>query len=175
MSRKVEVQMEDGSTVEFTEKQRFVKTSEYDGNFGQVRFDFANGKVRTFNIPADLRMRLACHGAEDKIGSECSGLADVDDCVLAVEGMIARLEKGDWNKEREKSGLAGASTLIRALVEHSGKPVETIKTFLAGKTHAEKIALRDDPAIRPIVDRLEAEKKKKAASIDTTALLDELN
>lgn len=174
MSEKVAVQMEDGRVVEFTEKQKFIKTGECDGNFGAVRFDFRNGKTLNFVIPAEMRMRLAVHGAEQKIGDECSGLKEVEDCVLAVESMIARLEKGEWQKEREKSAMAGTSVLIRALCESSGKPVETIKAFLADKTHAQKIAIRNNPKIKPIVERLEAEKAKAAPAIDTDALLDEL-
>jgi hypothetical protein len=86
--------------------------------------------------------------------------------------MIARLKKGEWQKEREKSGMAGTSVLIRALVESSGKPVETVKAFLADKTHAEKIALRNNPKIKPIVDRIEAEKANKSGSVDSDALLE---
>lgn len=175
MSEKVTVQMEDGRVLEFGAKQKFIKTGECEGNFGQVRFDFRNGKTLEFPIPAEMRMRLAVHGAEQKIGDECSGVDEVEDCVLAVEGMIARLNAGEWTKPRQSNGMAGTSVLIRALVESSGKSVETIKAFLADKTHAQKIALRNNPKIQPIIARLEAEKQKAAPAIDTDALLGELN
>jgi hypothetical protein len=176
MAEKTAVQMEDGRVVEFSAKQKMIKTGEVDGNFGSVRFDFRNGKTLVYNIGAEMRMRLAVHGAEQKIGDECSGIEEVDDCVLAVEAMIARLEKGEWQKERASNGMAGTSILTRALVESSGKPVEVIKAFLADKTHAQKLALRNNPKIKAIVDRLEAEKsaKKPATEIDTDALLGEL-
>ena len=74
--------------------------------------------------------------------------------------------------------MAGTSILVRALVESTGKPVEAIKAFLANKSHAEKVALRGNPRIKPIVERMEAEKAAKAsgkAGVDTDALLDELS
>jgi hypothetical protein len=176
MSEKTAVQMEDGRIVEFTAKQKLIKSTEVDGSFGAVQFDFRNGKTIKY-IPAKaMLLQLAVHGASQKIGDECSGLEEVDDCVLAVENMIARLDKGEWSKERTTSGMAGTSVLTRALVESSGKPVETIKAFLLDKTHAQKLALRNNPKIKVIVDRLEAEKnaKKPAVDIDTDALLGEL-
>ena len=67
---------------------------------------------------------------------------------------------------------------MRALVESTGKTAEEIKKFLSDKTAAQKAALRTNPKIKPIVDRLEAEKAaksaKKADAVDTDALLNEL-
>lgn len=173
---KMAVQMEDGRVVEFSAKQKMLKSSEIDGNFGEVRFDFRNGKTLKYIPAKEMLLRLALHGAEQKIGDECSGVDEIDDCVLAVEGMIARLDRGEWGKERASNGMAGTSVLIRALCEQSGKPLDTIKKFLADKSHAQKIAIRNNPKVKIIVERLEAEKaaKKPAPVIDTDALLDEL-
>jgi hypothetical protein len=53
---------------------------------------------------------------------------------------------------------------------------EAIKEFLATKSQAEKIALRNNPKIKVVVDRLEAEKlAKKGGGIDSDALLDDLD
>jgi hypothetical protein len=62
--------------------------------------------------------------------------------------------------------MAGASVLIRALVELRGKSVEEVKAFLSGKTHAEKLALREVPQVKAIIQRLEAEKASKRPQID---------
>ena len=51
--------------------------------------------------------------------------------------------------------------------------MEEIKTFLAGKTPAEKTALRNTAALRPIIARLEEEKGKKS-NVDADALLGQL-
>lgn len=177
MADKVAVQMEDGRVLEFGAKQKMIKTSEIDGSAITCRFDFVNGKSLAYMPMGDIRLQLIAHGAEQKIGDECSGITEVEDCVLAVEQIIARLDKGEWGKERSKNGMAGTSILIQALCEKSGKPVQTIKDFLADKSQAQKLALRNNPAVKVIVDRLEAEKQAKkgpAEVIDTDALLGEL-
>ncbi len=177
-TEKTAVTMEDGRIVEFGAKQKMLKNSTIDGSYVETRFDFANGKSLVY-IPGDaaIKAKLMAHGAEQKIGDETAGIVEVEDCFLAVEAMIARLEKGEWGKERASNGMAGTSILIRALCEKSGKPVDTIKAFLADKTQAQKLALRNNPAVKVIVDRLEAEKAAKKAPadvIDTDALLGEL-
>lgn len=68
--------------------------------------------------------------------------------------------------------MAGTSVLIRALCELYKQPVANIKAFLKDKTQAEKLALRNNPAVKPVVERLEAEKNAKAGSkVDSDALL----
>lgn len=167
-----DVKMQDGRTVQFVGKRKLLKESFPDTK--TVRLDFRNGQTRTFEIPSDLMSKFATHGAEQKLGDETAGLEDVDDMVLGVDELIGRLVKGEWSTRREGSGAAGTSVLLRALVELSGKTPEAIKTFLAGKSHAEKIALRNSAKLKPIVDRLEAEKNAKASKVDTDALLAEV-
>lgn len=169
------VTMTDGRVVDFAGKRKLLKESSVtaDGKV-QVRLDFRNGETRLFTIPDNLLNKFAAHGAEQKLGDEIAGLNDVEDCVLAVDELIDRLYNGEWSVKREANGMAGTSVLVRALVEHTGKPVEAIKQFLAGKSQAEKVALRNNPKIKPIVERIEAEKASKKANVDTDAMLGEL-
>ena len=169
------VTMQDGRIVEFAGKRKLLKESlqSPEGKV-QVRLDFRNGETRLFTIPDNMLAKFAAHGAEQKLGDEIAGLADVDDCVIAVDELIDRLYNGEWGVKREANGMAGTSVLVRALVEHTGKTVEQIKTFLSGKSQAEKVALRNNPKIKPIVERIEAEKASKAAKVDTDAMLGEL-
>lgn len=170
------VTMSDGKIVDFAGKTRMLKTSvEKDGKLS-VRLDFRNGSVVNFALPENLLVKFALHGAEQKLGDEIAGVVDIDDAVIAVEELTARLALGEWNVRREPgNSIAGTSVLARALAESSGKTMDTIKAFLATKTHAEKMALRNMPAIKVIVDRLEAEKVKKSTKeVDTTGLLGEL-
>lgn len=172
------VTMTDGAIVEFPGKRKLQKTSIVaDNDVLQVRLDFVNGEFRLFTLPPALVATFALHGAEQKLGDEISGLDDINDCVLAIDTLIDRLYEGKWNATREANGMAGASILARALVEQSGKDMATIRTFLSDKTQAQKVALRQNPAIKPIVDRLEAEKAKKPSknAIDTDALLGSLS
>lgn len=169
------VTLTDGRVVDFAGKRKLLKESSVnaDGKV-QVRLDFRNGETRLFTLPDNLLAKFAAHGAEQKLGDEIAGLNDVEDCVLAVDELIDRLYNGEWSVKREASGMAGTSVLVRALVEHTGKTVEQIKQFLSGKSQAEKVALRNNPKIKPIVERIEAEKASKKANVDTDAMLGEL-
>lgn len=174
------VTMTDGRNVDFVGKRKILKESliSADGSQVAVRIDFRNAETRTFALPASLLNKFAAHGAEQKLGDEVAGVEDVDDAVLAIDSLIDRLNKGEWSVQREAGGMSGASILLKAMVEFSGKTVEQIKEFLATKTQAEKMALKNNAKIKPIVERLTAEKEAKAASkgvvIDTDALLGEL-
>lgn len=170
------VTMQDGRVVDFAGKRKLLKESlqTEDGKV-QVRLDFRNGETRLFTLPETMISKFAAHGAEQKLGDEIAGLQDVEDCVIAMDELIDRLYNGEWTVKRESSGMAGTSVLVRALVEHTGKSVEQIKQFLAGKSQAEKIALRNNAKIQPIVQRIEAEKASKATNVDTEAMLGELD
>lgn len=171
------VTMNDGRTVDFAGKRKLLKESFVD-DAGKVavRMDFVNGESRLYTIPDSLMTKFAAHGAEQKLGDEIAGLGDVDDCVLAVDQLMERLTGPDgWNVTREGNGLAGTSVLARALAEAKGATIEKVREFLKSKTQAEKIALRNNPAIKPIVERIESEKANKAgANVDTDKLLGEL-
>lgn len=169
------VTMQDGRVVDFAGKRKLLKESSVENGVAQVRLDFRNGETRLFTIPAAMTLRFATHGAEQKLGDEIAGLEDTDDCVIAIDDLIERLYNGEWAIKREGSGMAGTSILARALVEHTGKTAEAIKTFLSTKTQAEKVALRNNPKIKPIVQRLEDEKSSKNTKVDTDALLGELS
>lgn len=174
---KIDVTMTDGRTVQFNKKQKLVKTSELDdnGNFVSLRLDFVNGETRIFTPPPSLLGRFAAHGAEQKLGDAIAGENEIDDAVLSVDDLIGRLNNGEWTQTRAGGSFAGTSILLRALVEASGKTNEEIKAFLEGKTQAEKMALRRSDKIRPIVERLEADKAKNTkSSVDTDALLGDL-
>lgn len=173
---KIDVVLEDGRTAQFNKKQKLIKTSTIgeDGSVS-VRLDFVNGAVRNFTIPTELLARFAAHGAEQKLGDAIAGETEIADAVLSVDDLIGRLSAGEWNIRREAGAFAGTSILIRALVEASGKEVEDVKAFLANKSQAEKIALRRSDKLRPIIERLEAEKAKNSKSaVDTDSLLGEL-
>lgn len=168
------VKMTDDRLVEFAGKRKLLKESFVDGDKVSIRLDFRNGETRTFVIPPALLLKFAAHGAEQKLGDEIAGLSDIEDAVMAIDELTDRLNKGEWGVKREANGMAGTSVLVRALVEHTGKTLEQIKAFLGGKSQAEKVALRNNPKIKPIVERIEAEKAAKSSKVDTDALLGEL-
>jgi hypothetical protein len=167
------ITMTDGRIVDFVGKRKLLKESFVNDGVVSIRLDFRNGETRTFAIPSGLLLKFAAHGAEQKLGDEIAGLDDIEDAVMAIDELTDRLNKGEWGVKREGNGMAGTSILARALVEVMGKDMSAIKTFLGTKTQAEKVALRNNPRVKPVVERLEAEKasKSKGAAIDTDSLL----
>lgn len=175
-SNVTKIKMEDGREVEFVGKRRMLKESIFDENgHPTIRLDFRNGQSVNFRIPEALVMKFAAHGAEQKLGDEGAGYKEeeLDDQVLAIQELADRLTKGEWNVKREGGSMAGTSILMKALVEFSGgaRTPEQVKEFLKGKSQAEKLALRNSPKIKPIIEKLEAERAAKTAHVDTEALL----
>lgn len=174
------VTMKDGRTVEFVGKRRMLKESYEENGAVTTRIDFANGETVLFVCPATLLALAAGHGMEQKLGDEAAGEKDIDDAFLAVESLAKRLtEKGveGWRVAREPgSGMTGMSVLLKALIEvYSNKTPEELKAFLSTKSLAEKIALRNSSKLKPVVERLEAEKAAGAsAKVNTEELLSAL-
>jgi hypothetical protein len=176
------VVMADGREVEFAGKRRLLKTAEIsdDGFDVTIRLDFVNGETRSLTLATNkpLFAKFAAHGMLQKLGDEVAGLDDVEDMVIAEEELIARLEAGEWGAERTKgegNALAGLSVLAKALVQVSGKTAEQVRAYLKTKNNSEKLALRANPTIKPVIEELEAKKKQKPKEeIDTNSLLDEL-
>lgn len=174
------VKLTDGREVEFAGKRKILKETLIDKEAGTItlRVDFRNGETRSYSINPDLFFDFAAHGATQKYGDETAGEDDLDDAILAMDDLHARLEKGEWNVARQSGGFAGTSVLLKALVEYSRREGETendavarVKTYLSTKTQAEKVALRNSSKLKPIVDRLESEKIAKNSKVDTDALL----
>jgi hypothetical protein len=197
------VKMSDGREVVFVGKRRLLKETlldeskisidEKDGlvmlksGAVAVRLDFVNGETRTWTPPLGLIAKSVGHGLEQKLGDQTSGEDDVDDCVIAVDDLLAQLDKGDWTTKAEGGGFSGASVVVRAIMEASGKPIDVVKNFLNGKLEAakakgEKLSRKElyDSFRKPgtktgeIVKRLEEEKASKATKIDADAALDEM-
>jgi hypothetical protein len=170
------VTMADNRVVEFAGKRKLLKESFVDEHGKiSVRLDFINGETRTFHLPHDLLAKFAAHGAEQKLGDEVVREDTVEDMVQALDELMVRLSKGEWNAKREGGSGAGGSILARALVELTKKTPQAISEFLAGLDAKTKLALRKDAALSPIIARLEAEKaaraSEKAPAVDTASLL----
>ena len=168
------IKMADGREVAFSAKTKIVKEAVREGDQAFVRFDARNGETRVLDLSKCDLVRLALHGAESKCGDEYAGLTSVDDCVQALDEVIARLERHEWNAVRTGNGgtQAGGSVLAKALMEIYGKTAQEISVFLSQKTQAEKMALRKSDKIAPTIARLEAAASNK--TVDVSAALAEL-
>lgn len=172
------VTMADGRIVAFTPKRKVVKESFIANDATtpgevsvQVRLDFRNGETRLFTIPEGLLHKFAAHGAEQKLGDAMSGLASVEDGVMAIDELIDRLYQGEWNASRAASEFAGASVLVRALAELKSQPIDKVREFVKTKSQAERTALKNVPAVKAIIERIESEKVAKAGGVNTDELL----
>jgi len=176
-----QVAMTDGRKVGFAGKRKMVKEILADG----VRFDFRNGETRTYTLSEAMTVRLALHGAAQKIGDDTAGVEDVEDMVVGVDEMISRLNRGEWGTTRASAGdsFSGASVVIRAICEATGKGMADVKAFLQKKldgdaklTRAALYASFRNPASKTgqIIERLEREKRSKGAAVDADSILGEL-
>lgn len=195
------VKMSDGREVGFAGKRKMVKETIVDQSKVQidgdtillkdgavsVRLDFRNGETRLVPLKASMIAQYAGHGGEQKLGDETAGEEKVEDMVIAVDDLADRLGKGEWKIAREAGGFSGASIVIRAIMEASGKTAEEVKAFLQKKLDAaeakgEKLSRKDlydsfrNPASKTgqIIERLEREERSKASKVDADAALAEL-
>lgn len=198
------VQMEDGRTVAFAGKRKVLKETLIDeskivadgdtvtlqAGAVSIRMDFRNGATRTYPLSVAQLAKFAGHGAEQKFGDELAAPADkplsFDDMVLATDELHEQVNvKGKWAAVREGSGggFAGASIVVRAICEVTGKTPDQVKAFLAAKLEANPGLTRNklyDAFRNPntetgkVIKRMEEEKLAKESAIDADQALADL-
>ena len=193
------VEMTDGRKCEFAGRTRMDKTiliDEADGTVA-VRFDFRNGQTATYPIPSQHMLHAAGHGWAQKLGDHVAGMKDEqtkepaseEDMFLAIESLVSDLKTGGWNKVRTGEGtVSGAGIVLRAVAQHFGKPVATVKEILENKLAEDKArggtlsrkalyaSFRNpDTDLGQLILAMEAERKKpKTAQVDVSGIFDEL-
>ena len=152
---------------------------------GILTLTFANGKALTIgknDLTEEQQTRALLRGVKEKLvdaaaiscNPETGRSATIDDKYNAVKAVYDRLLAGQWNATREGGGGGSGGLLFKALCRlYSNKSPEQIAAFLAGKTDADKTALRKNPKVAAIIEELRTE-TGKAANIDTDELLGEL-
>jgi len=180
-AERIAVLMNDGKTIEFVGKAKLTKDPQDDGS---VRFDFRNGYTRTVRPADSLYAKLVAHGTSQKCGDATSGIEDIDDMQVALDAVADRLEAGEWGVERKGGdGFSGASVVIRAVMEATGKSQADVKGFLDAKLKSNADLTRQDlyksfrkPGTKTaaIIERLEREKLTASAKMDGDELLAEL-
>lgn len=151
---------------------------------GVLRLQFSNGDALALQLSElsdDIRQQATLHGLKQKLvdagaisrNPSTGRSATVEDKIAAIHAVYDRLLAGQWNKTREGGVVGGL--LFRALCRlHPTKTPEAILAFLAGKTDAEKTALRANAKVAAIITEIRAE-AGVAGNIDTDGMLDELN
>lgn len=187
------VVMSDGRTVKFAGKRQIDKTVMIDEANKEVtvRFDFRNGESKSISmaeLPEVVILQTLGHGLSQKCGDEAAGVASIDDIVLGVTDMMDRLRKGEWSVTRSTGdSFSGASIVIKAICEVTGKSVEDVRAFLNGKLEGakakgEKLSRSDlyasfrNPASKTgtVIERLEREARSKNAKANADELLTEI-
>ena len=191
------VRMTDGREVQFAGKRKVNKetlideskvASEADGSVIQfepgavsIRMDFRNGETRTIPLPLALLGRFAGHGGEQKFGDELASPAakplSEEDMVLAIDDLNTQIQAGKWGGGRAAGGggVSGASLVVQAIMEATGKDQATVKAYLQKKLDSDAALTR--PALYNsfrvagtktgiIIARLEAEKNAKTAKVN---------
>lgn len=165
-----------------TKRQNAI-TAEING--ATITLQFANGEtlnLRGDALNTDIQQYAMMHGLKQKLvdaaaisrNPENGRAATIEDKFQAVKAVYDRLLAGQWNATREGGGGGGGGLLFKALCRlYSNKSPEQIAAFLAGKTDADKTALRKNPKVAAIIEEIRAE-TGKAANIDTDELLAEL-
>ena len=201
----IKVKMEDGRDIDFPASRKVQKEVLIDEakvkvtNDGAVvfqpgavavRMDFANGKTRTLPLASELLAQFAGHGASQKYGDQLASTKDkpmsLGDMVLAIEELHEQLYvKKDWTTVSEGGGgFAGASIVVQAIVEASGKTLDQVKAYLQkklddAKAKGEKLSRKElyDSFRNPnsktgkIIKRMEEEALSKNSKLDADAEL----
>lgn len=200
----LEVAMTDGRKVSFAGKRKVVKETVLDeskivveGDVMQVqagaisiRMDFRNGETRLMPLPLSLLARFAGHGAEQKYGDELATTADKplteEDMVLAIDDLNAQIQAGKWGAGRASSGgggVSGASIVVQAICQATGKDLATVKAYLQKKLDVDegltRRALYDSFRVAGtktgiIIKALEEAKLAKTAKVDADEALGEI-
>lgn len=202
------VTLTDGRQVEFVGSRRILKETLIDESKIQkdgdllvlqpgavsIRMDFRNGETRCYPLPLDLFVRFAGHGGEQKYGDELAVGKDkevtLDDMVVWADDLNDRIQKGEWRSRSEGGAgdsFAGASIVIRALMEASGKDGAFVKNFLqakldGAKARGEKLSRKElydsfrapGTKVAEIIDRMEKERLAKTAKVSGDEALAEL-
>lgn len=186
-----DVTMTDGRVVKFPGNRKTDKTITVSDDSVSVRFDFFNGETRTISsteLAPALMLQALGHGIAQKAGDEYSGVKELDDMVLAVDEIFGRLRAGDWAAAREAGdSTSGASIVIKAIMEVTGKSVEFVKEFLqkkldAAKAKGEKLSRQElyngfrsaNTPTGVVIKRLEEEKLAKSTKVNAADMLAEI-
>jgi hypothetical protein len=155
---------------------------------GQISFNVIGHDpliLDTTILDPAITTRAMFHGLVQKV-SDAAALgktATPSDKYHAMVAIVERLRSGDWAKQpgERKTPVSGLifrayTEVMQTLAATAGKSVtpEILHNLFHAKTLAEKRALRTNPDIQKVLNRLESEQGPQTV-IDTSALLAELD
>ena len=132
------------------------------------------GEVQTYAMMHGLKQKLVDAAAisRDPVTGRAATIATKR---TAVREVFDRLISGQWNKVREGGGAATGGLLYMALCRmYDTKTPERIKEFLAGKSDAEKAAMRKNPKVADIIEQIKLEQGRDGDGTPGEDMLNEL-
>jgi hypothetical protein len=139
-------------------------------------------ELTPMQLSADCHAAATIHGITQKLvdaaaisrNTETGKPATAADKYAAIKEVYDRLVAGGpWNAERE-GGTSGGILFAALCRLYDGKrTAEQVREFLAGKTDAEKTALRGNPKVADVVRAIEAERAEKTG-VDSDEQLTQL-
>ena len=153
------------------QKKSFSKS--WDEELMTVTLTHVQGRSETFAfnaLPAPIQARLGLYGLTQKLSDKAAKEAGTPAAEKwdGIMSAYAALLNGDWSTRGEGAG----SMLLRAMCEaYPARGREELKAVIDGWSTAERNAVSRSSRIKPILDRLQAE---RASDIDADDLLAEL-
>lgn len=167
-----EITFSDGTKQKFGKRTKSVKAVNVEAQ--TVTFYVRNGQAYVFDlakVSPEILIRLALHGAAQKIGDSAASLEEEGDIFEAIEETGERVTRGEWDAERAKGEFSGISDLIRAVMAVTGKDAETVRATLKKMSPAEKTQLKGNSKVKTELDRIHQEKLEKLGPADGESLL----
>jgi len=133
----------------------------------------------------EVTRRAMLHGIIQKI-SDAAALgkdATPSDKYQAMKAVADRLIAGNWNKPAGESGAPVQGLIwmayrevMQSLAAKQKKTVtdEKLRELYDAKSRADQLALRTNPDIAKVIERIKSERQTNSTVVDTDALLAEL-
>lgn len=132
-----------------------------------VTFKFPDDTEQSLDLSTlspDVIMRLAIHGASQKIGDSFAGAASEENPLAYAKGRVADVMKQLQNAEWRVTVAGGprATLLARALARITGEDLEDCIEVVENLEDEQKKALRKDPRIKQASADIKLEDAQKA-------------
>jgi len=166
-------------------KNAIVSVELNDNNLSFIVADTGSIELDVSALAGEVTRRAMLHGIVQKI-SDAAALgkdATPSDKYQAMRAVADRLIAGNWNKPAGESGAPVQGLIwqayrevMQSLAAKSKKSVsdEKLRELYDAKDRAQQLALRTNPEIAKVIERIKSERATSTTAIDTDALLAEL-
>lgn len=138
------------------------------------------------SLASEITSRAIIHGIVQKV-SDAAALgkdATPSDKFAAMRAVADRLIAGNWNKPAGETGAPVQGLIwqayrevMQSLAAKAKKTVsdDDLRVKYDAKSRADQLALRTNPEIAKVIERIKSERQTNSTVVDTDALLAELD